>query len=497
MFKKLLIANRGEIAVRIARACREMDISPVAVYSEADRASLHVRMADEAICIGPPPSTESYLNMDSIIAAAKSVGADAIHPGYGFLSENADFAEAVEHAGLVLVGPSASSMRIMGTKTRARLAAASAAAPVVPGTSSAITSVEEAAATAASVGYPIMLKAAAGGGGKGLRLVRAPEEIQSAFSLATSEAGASFKDPSVYVEKYIDKPRHIEIQLLGDHLGNIVYLGERECSLQRRHQKIIEECPSPLMDALLRIKMGETAVRIARAAGYFNAGTIEFLVDQDKNFYFLEMNTRLQVEHPVTELVVGRDLVHEQIKIACGEPLGFAQENVSMRGAAIECRIYAEDPDNNFMPSPGLITGLVLPSGPGIRNDSGIYEGWDVPVFYDSLLAKLAVWGETREQALARLGRALSEYTVEGVRTTLELFRDIVIDPDFRAGNLDTAFIDGFLQRRSGPGKSDRVSSLADLAAVAAALSLANQASAHLEPIPGQRKGRWKYQGRR
>jgi acetyl-CoA carboxylase biotin carboxylase subunit len=497
MFKKLLIANRGEIAVRIIRACREMGISPVVVFSEADRASLHVRMADQAIFIGPPPSTESYLNIDRIIAAARTAGADAIHPGYGFLSENADFAEAVEQAGLVLVGPPAASMRIMGTKTRARVAAQSAGAAVVPGTTTALASADEAALAAASIGYPIMLKAAAGGGGKGMRLVRSPEEIQSAFSVAASEAAASFKDASVYVEKYIDKPRHIEVQLLGDHFGNMVYLGERECSLQRRHQKVVEECPSPVMDPELRARMGETAVRIASSAGYFNAGTIEFLVDSERNFYFLEMNTRLQVEHPVTELVVGRDLVHQQIKIAGGEPLGFTQDNVSMQGAAIECRIYAEDPNNAFMPSPGLITGLVAPSGPGIRNDSGIYQGWDVPVFYDSLLAKLAVWGETREQAVSRLERALSEYRIEGVRTTLQFFRDIVVDPDFRAGNFDTGFIDRFLDRRAGSGEPADDPSLSDLAAVAAALRMRYQASTSRQSIQPNEVSRWKHMGRR
>jgi len=331
-----------------------------------------------------------------------------------------------------------------------------------------------------------------------MRLVRSAAETRSAFSLATSEAAASFKDPSIYVEKYIDRPRHIEIQLLGDQLGNMVYLGERECSLQRRHQKVIEECPSPMMDPALRLKMGETAVAIARAAGYFNAGTVEFLVDQDRNFYFLEMNTRLQVEHPVTELVTARDLVHQQIKIAGGEPLGFGQEDVSMHGAAIECRVYAEDPNANFMPSPGLITGLVLPSGPGIRNDSGIYEGWDIPVFYDSLLAKLAVWAETREEAICRLGRALAEYSIEGVRTTLEFFQDIVVDPDFRSGHLDTGFIDRFLDARTRTVAPDSTTStLSDLAAVAAAIHLAGVTPTSGEPPAAQRKSRWKYLGRR
>ncbi|HEY6331975.1 MAG TPA: acetyl-CoA carboxylase biotin carboxylase subunit, partial [Blastocatellia bacterium] len=394
MFTKILIANRGEIAVRIARGCREMGISPVAVYSEADRASLHVRVADEAICLGPAPSGESYLSIDKVIDAARQTGAQAIHPGYGFLSENANFAQAVEESGLVLIGPPSNAMRLMGTKTSARVVARKAGAPVVPGTTSALGNVEEAVQTALDIGYPVMLKAAAGGGGKGLRLVRSADELPGAFSLARSEAESSFKDSSVYIEKYIEHPRHIEIQLMGDRQGNLVYLGERECSLQRRHQKVIEEAPSPVMDPELRQRMGEAAVNIAREAGYYNAGTIEFLVDRDRNFYFLEMNTRLQVEHPVTESVIGRDLVHEQIRVAAGSRLSINQSDVSIRGHSVECRIYAEDPDNNFMPSPGKITGLAVPSGPGIRNDSGIYPGWEVPVYYDSLLAKLIVWSE-------------------------------------------------------------------------------------------------------
>src|SRR5258706_9781644 len=361
MFKKLLIANRGEIAVRIARACREMGISPVAVYSDIDQAALHVRVADQAVRIGPAPSHESYLLIEGVIDAAIQTGAEAIHPGYGFLSENADFAEAVERAGLVLVGPSASAMRMMGSKTSARRAAQAAGAPVVPGTTSPAASTEEAQAQAEPIGYPVMLKAASGGGGKGMRLVRSRQELPGALSLARNEAQSSFGDPSVYIEKYIERPRHIEIQLIGDCDGKMIYLGERECSLQRRHQKVLEECPSPLVDEDLRSQMGESAVSIARSAGYYNAGTMEFLVDREKNFYFLEMNTRLQVEHPVTEMVVGRDLVHLQIRVAAGEPLSFTQDEVSMRGAAIECRIYAEDTSNGFLPSPGRISKLATP----------------------------------------------------------------------------------------------------------------------------------------
>jgi acetyl-CoA carboxylase biotin carboxylase subunit len=498
MFKKLLIANRGEIAVRVARACREMGISPVAVYSDADRASLHVRVADQAIHIGPSPSNESYLVIDKIIDAAKKSGAEAIHPGYGFLSENAEFAEAVERSGLVLVGPPASAMKLMGSKTSARRTAQAAGAPVVPGTVSPLTSVEEAERVAGEVGYPVMLKAALGGGGKGMRLVRSRDEIASAFSLASSEAASSFNDASVYIEKYIDSPRHIEIQLLGDRFGNIVYLGERECSLQRRHQKVLEECPSPIVDVELRRRMGEAAVSIARTAGYQNAGTIEFLVDRELNFYFLEMNTRLQVEHPVTELVTGRDLVHEQIRVAAGEKLSFSQDEIVMRGAAIECRIYAEDSENNFLPSPGRITKLVTPAGPGVRYDSGSYQGWEVPIYYDPLLAKLCVWAETREAAINRLTRVLNEYTVEGIRTTVPFFRAVVHSEEFRRGEFDTGFIDRFWRSRppaQGP-VSQEEATLADIAAIAAILHAKASTKRPDATTPAQTASRWKLSGR-
>jgi acetyl-CoA carboxylase, biotin carboxylase subunit len=498
MFKKLLIANRGEIAVRIARACREMGISPVAVYSDADRASLHVRTADQAVHIGPSPSNESYLVIEKIIAAARSVGAEAVHPGYGFLSENADFAQAVEDAGLALIGPPASAMRLMGSKTSARSAAQAAGVPVVPGTITALTSVKEAESVAENVGYPVMLKAASGGGGKGLRLVRAREELAGAYSLAQSEAAASFKDASVYIEKYIERPRHIEIQLIGDQYGNMIHLGERECSLQRRHQKVIEECPSPVVDQDLRQRMGEAAVRVARAAGYVNAGTIEFLVDEQRNFYFLEMNTRLQVEHPVTELVTGRDLVHEQIRVAAGEKLQFAQSDIAMRGAAIECRIYAEDPDNGFLPSPGRITKLVTPAGPGVRYDSGSYQGWDVPIYYDSLLAKLCVWAETREAAVNRLARVLDEYSIEGINTTVPFFRAIVRDANFKRGEFDTGFIDRFLgvDPRAKRSSDAADMKLADLAAIAAVLhSKSSTRSSDSSPAPAS-ESRWKREAR-
>ncbi|HJZ67491.1 MAG TPA: acetyl-CoA carboxylase biotin carboxylase subunit [Blastocatellia bacterium] len=494
MFRKLLIANRGEIAVRIARACREMGISPVAVYSDADRASLHVRGADQAIHIGAAPSSESYLVIDKIIAAAKKSGAEAIHPGYGFLSENAKFAEAVERAGLVLVGPPASAMKLMGSKTSARRTAESAGAAVVPGTLRHLGSVEEAERVASEVGYPIMLKAVAGGGGKGLRLVRSREEVAGAFSIAQSEAVSSFRDPAVYIEKYIDSPRHIEIQLLSDRFGNIVYLGERECSLQRRHQKVLEECPSPIVDDELRRRMGEAAVGIARAAGYVNAGTIEFLVDSERNFYFLEMNTRLQVEHPVTELVTGRDLVHEQIRVAAGEKLSFSQDEVVMRGAAIECRIYAEDSENNFLPSPGRITRLVIPSGPGVRYDSGSYEGSEVSIYYDPLIAKLCVWAETRRDAISRLSRVLNEYTVEGISTTVPFFRAVVQSDEFRRGDFDTGFIDRFLKPTARRGEKDETFS--DVAAIAAVLHARRNVARQGAAAPGQTESRWKLHGR-
>ena len=446
MFKKILIANRGEIAVRVIRACRELGIFSVAVYSDVDRGSLHVSQADEAYPIGPPAAAESYLNIPKILDAAKRSGADAIHPGYGFLSENAAFARACAEAGVKFIGPTAAAMQMMGSKTRARQQMAKAGIPFVPGAFHGLSSAHEAAGIAAKIGYPIMLKAAAGGGGKGMRLVHAQEDLKSALAAAQSEAQRAFGDGEVYLEKAILNPRHIEMQVLADEHGTIVYLGERECSLQRRHQKVMEEAPSPLVTADLRRRMGEVAVRVAQAAGYTNAGTVEFLVDRDKNFYFLEMNTRLQVEHPVTELVTGLDLVHLQIRIAAGERLPFRQEELTLRGHAIECRIYAEDPDNNYFPSPGKITLLLAPSGPGIRRDSGVYEGWTVPIEYDPLLAKLIGYGSDRPEAISRLTRALSEYFVGGIKTNISLFRRILGDADFQAGKLDTGYLDRLLQ---------------------------------------------------
>jgi acetyl-CoA carboxylase biotin carboxylase subunit len=468
VFRKVLISNRGEIALRILRACRELGISVVAVYSDADRAAPHVVEADEAYRLGPAPAPESYLRGDLILEIAARTGADAIHPGYGFLSENADFAQMCEHSGIKFIGPPSSAMRILGSKTNARQAADEAGMPRTPGCVHGLASPEEAAGVAAGVGYPVMLKAAAGGGGKGMRAVYRPEDLPSAFASATSEAERAFGSGEVYLEKLIERPRHIEIQVLADEHGHCVSLSERECSVQRRHQKVIEEAPSAVVDPDLRQRMGEAAVNLALSAGYANAGTIEFLLDEKKNFYFLEMNTRLQVEHPVTELVTGLDLVHLQIRIAQGEPLPFEQKDVQLRGHAIECRIYAEDPGNGFMPSPGRITRLLQPGGPGIREDSGIYEGWVVPVDYDPMLSKLIAYAPTREAAIARMLRALDEYVIGGIRTNLALFRRILTDPDFRNARIDTGYLERLLSD-SSPQSADSAGASSAIPAVAAA----------------------------
>ncbi|HKR10567.1 MAG TPA: acetyl-CoA carboxylase biotin carboxylase subunit [Pyrinomonadaceae bacterium] len=497
MFRKVLIANRGEIAVRIIRACRELGIKAVAIYSEADVESLHVRAADEAVCVGPAASNQSYLNIDAIIAAAVSVKAEAIHPGYGFLAENADFARAVTAAGLTFIGPGAEAMEMMGSKTSARRVAVESGVPIVPGTVEALASFAEARQTAAEFGYPVMLKAAAGGGGKGMRLVPNEEELRSAFETAQAEAAAAFGDSALYLEKAVERPRHIEIQIFGDQHGKVVHLGERECSIQRRHQKVIEECPSPIDDPDLRRRMGEAAVRIGQTVNYTGAGTIEFLLaDATREFYFLEMNTRLQVEHPVTELVTGFDLVREQFQVAAGAALSFTQEDVRWTGHAIECRVYAEDPANNFFPSPGTITHLREPAGPGIRIDSGVANLSEVSIYYDPMIAKLAVWGRTRAEAIDRLRRALDEYQVSGITTTLPFFREVVRDEEFIAGQLDTGFISRFNERRVVVDPQEEDLDL-DLAAIAAALHHAR----HQQPVFVQNgaqvsDGRWKMAGR-
>jgi acetyl-CoA carboxylase biotin carboxylase subunit len=503
MFKKILIANRGEIAVRVMRACRELGIATVAVYSEADREALHVRRADQACRLGPAAASESYLDIDKVLEAARRTGAEAVHPGYGFLSENAEFARRCAQAGVKFIGPEAAAMEEMGWKTRARQKAAAAGVPTVPG-SGALPSAKEAEAAAQELGYPVLVKAAAGGGGKGMRLVRQPGEMRSAFAAAESEALRAFGNGQIYLEKLLESPRHIEVQILGDEHGNLVYLGERECSLQRRHQKVLEESPSPLVDEALRRRMGETAVRLARAAAYTNAGTIEFLVDAGRNFYFLEMNTRLQVEHPVTEMVTGLDLVQLQIRIAAGERLPFAQKDVQLRGHAIECRIYAEDPENDFFPSPGKITRLMTPAGPGIRDESGVYEGWTVPVEYDPLLSKLVAHAGSRPDAIARMQRALEEYFVGGIATNLMLFRRILRHPEFVAGKLDTGLLERMLGEfaaeggRATPAREGEAET--EVAAIAAALFAALPAPGAAASTNGTRPAEapsaWKRTGR-
>lgn len=505
MFKKILIANRGEIAVRVIRACRDMQISPVAVYSEPDAAALHVRMADEAYLLGPAASRESYLRIDKVIEAAKNAGAEAIHPGYGFLSENAEFVKAVQDAGLVFIGPEPYAMEAMGSKTAARKLMQNAGVPVVPGMTEAFESFEEAQKVAAEIGYPVMLKAAAGGGGKGMRLVFEESELKSALETAQSEAIAAFGSGDVYIEKAVVRPRHIEIQVFADKHGNCVYLGERECSIQRRNQKVIEEAPSPINDAELRSKMGETAVRAALAVNYVGAGTVEFLVsDVDRSFYFLEMNTRLQVEHPVTELVTGIDLVREQIRVAAGYELSFKQEDIVLRGHAIECRVYAEDPTNNFLPSPGKISRLRVPHGAGVRDDGGVTDNAEVSIFYDPMISKLAVWGRDRSEAIDRMRRALDEYTVGGIRTTLPFFREIIRDSEFIEGKLDTGFIARWFERRERvltEQVDENIETRRDMAMIAAALDYQNQTKANSAAASTQNgapphSSRWKIAGR-
>ncbi len=442
MIKKILIANRGEIAVRVMRSCREMDILSVAVFSDADGNAMHVRYADEAYHIGPAPSSESYLNIDKIIEVAKRCGAEAIHPGYGFLSENAAFSDRCKQEGIIFIGPSGDSIRAMGDKITARKNMIQAGVPVVPGTTEPIHDEQKAVEVIREIGLPVMIKASAGGGGKGMRLVKDEADILSSIRAARSEAKTAFGDDSVYIEKYIESPHHIEFQVLADNHGNTIHLFERECSVQRRHQKVVEETPSPLLTPEVREEMGRFAVAAAKAVNYSGAGTIEFIVDEDLNYYFLEMNTRLQVEHPITERVVGVDLVKEQIRVANNEVLKLRQEELKQSGHAIECRIYAEDPDRNFMPSPGVIKHITEPHGLGVRSDGYVYEGYEIPLYYDPLISKLICWGKTREEAIARMKRALYEYKITGVKTSIRLLVRIMDTPDFRDGKYNTHFIE-------------------------------------------------------
>jgi acetyl-CoA carboxylase biotin carboxylase subunit len=494
MFKKILIANRGEIAVRVIRACREMGIKTVAVYSETDQDALHVRMADEAYLVGKPPSNESYLRWEKILEVAQNSNTEAIHPGYGFLSENAEFVRNVTKAGITFIGPPPEAMEAMGGKISARKLAIDANVPVVPGTTEPLRDYTDARETAESFGYPVMLKASAGGGGKGMRLVMDESELKSGFENSKAEALASFGDDAVYVEKAIVRPRHIEIQIMSDTHGNHVHLGERECSIQRRHQKVIEEAPSPINDADLRERMGHEAVKAAKAVNYVGAGTVEFLLsDVDKSFYFLEMNTRLQVEHPVTELVTGIDLVKEQIRVAYGLELSFSQEDISIRGHAIECRVYAEDPENNFLPSPGKITRLKLPQGNGVRDDGGIYEGAEVSIYYDPMISKLCTYGRNREDAIEKMRRALREYEVGGIKTTLPFFQAVMDDEVFVKGNLDTGFIDSFNKRKS-EREIDKTTQ--DLAIIATALRYLENKSENRVETNQKKESRWALSGK-
>jgi acetyl-CoA carboxylase biotin carboxylase subunit len=448
MFQRILIANRGEIALRILRACKDMGIQSVAVYSEADKDSLHLRYADETICIGPAPSSESYLNIPAIIAAAEIADVEAIHPGYGFLSENEHFAEVCQSCNIKFIGPSPSAIANCGDKVAAKRLAKEAGVPTVPGSDGPIENEQEALQIARKIGFPVLIKAAAGGGGRGMRVAHNEPSLVTGYHAARSEAEKAFKDSTVYLEKYIEKPRHVEIQIMADQHGNVVHLGERDCSLQRRHQKLVEESPCPVLDEKTRQAMGDAAVRLAKAANYYSAGTVEFLLDKDKNFYFIEINSRIQVEHPVTEMVTDTDLIREMILVAAGNKLSFRQEDIKMRGHAMEFRINAEDPDHNFKPSPGKITTFVAPAGPGVRWDSHIYQGYTVPPHYDSMVGKLIIYRHNRKQVLDVARRALQELTLEGITTTAGLFLRILDHSDFRAGDIDTGFIDRYFTPR-------------------------------------------------
>ena len=498
MFKKILIANRGEIAVRIARACREMGIRSVAVYSNADRTSLHVRVTDEAYAVGPAPSRESYLRIDNLMDTARRAGCDALHPGYGFLAENPELPRACAANHITFIGPSPEAMELLGSKTAARQVAARAGVPMVPGVQNPIENLQDAERIAHELGYPVLLKAVAGGGGKGMRLVTAPGEMSAAWRDASSEALNAFGDSRVYLERYLDRPRHIEIQILADAHGRAVYLGERECSVQRRHQKVIEESPSPFLTPELRRLMGEAAVRLAGEAHYTNAGTVEFLVDAASNFYFLEVNTRLQVEHPVTEMVTGLDLVKLQIRIAAGESLPFTQQEIVLTGHAIECRLYAEDPANNFFPSPGTIVSLRSPSGPGIRLDEGVYQGFTVPTEYDPMLGKLIASGQDRAEAIARLERALEEFSVIGIKTNVALFLRILRDPEFIQGEIFTRWLDERLTHLLADGKKTEGDAAAEDASILAGLlhHFSSARAFHANGSAEEMQSAWKHEAR-
>jgi acetyl-CoA carboxylase biotin carboxylase subunit len=499
MFKKILIANRGEIAVRVLRACRELGTCSVAVFSNADRNALHVRLADEAYPIGPAPSRESYLCIDKLMDVARRAGCDALHPGYGFLAENPALPRACADAGITFIGPPPEAMETMGSKTAGKQLARRAEVPTVPGTSESIDNPEEVQALARSMGYPVVLKAVAGGGGKGMRVVTTDAEFTAAWRDAASEALNAFGDSRVFLEKYLIRPRHVEIQVFADAHGRVVSLGERECSVQRRHQKVIEEAPSPVVTPELRKKMGDAAVRLARAGGYVNAGTVEFLVDAQLNFYFLEVNTRLQVEHPVTEQVTGLDLVKLQIAIAAGHRLPFAWETIAPRGHAMEVRLYAEDPDNNFFPCPGKILARHAPTGPGIRLDEGVYEGYTVPMEYDPLLSKLIAWGNSREETIARLRRALDEYTITGIRTNVTLFRRILGEPEFLSSEIHTSWLDELLARPHPPAIPP-LPGTEEAAVIAAALwssEKSDSAASSMRGAEAEEMSEWKRDGRR
>lgn len=488
---KILVANRGEIALRIMRTAREMGISTAAVYSEADRQALHVRYADEAVCIGPPPSSESYLRMDKIIAAARQTGADAIHPGYGFLSENADFAQQCEKAGLIFIGPSADSIRLMGSKLAAKAAVSRFQVPLVPGTTDPVTDIKQAKALASQIGYPILIKASAGGGGKGMRIVEKESEFEEQMERAVSEAKSAFGDGSVFIEKFITRPRHIEFQVFGDKYGNVVHLFERECSIQRRHQKVVEEAPSSVLTPAVRKAMGEAAIRVAQACHYCGAGTVEFILDENLNFYFLEMNTRLQVEHPVTEAITGLDLVKLQILIAQGEKLPFRQEDLGINGHAIEVRVYAEDPANNFLPDIGKLLTYKRPQGHGIRIDDGFEQGMDIPFYYDPMIAKLICHGDSRAAAIEKMIRAIDEFEITGIETTLSFCKFVMQHEAFRSGKFDTRFVqDHFTPialQQNGAGKEAVIAAM--LATALAEENKNNKAS----PLPqGSRPSPWK-----